>query len=151
MTRSENHRVLPSPASVALVASVWTALVATLLLTVLHDGPGRSAPDAGGEAGRDVPSAADRESAFPLTWTYASMWRMGLFGIAVGTRQIRTRFRERLRVEETLRINEARLDALLHLHHHSGDPRAEITRFALDQSVQLTESQLGYLAFYQRK
>ncbi|GBC62351.1 hypothetical protein DENIS_3323 [Desulfonema ishimotonii] len=46
-----------------------------------------------------------------------------------------------------LRFNEARLTALLALNRMVGDSVEKITKFALDQAVQLTHSEMGYLAF----
>ncbi len=51
-----------------------------------------------------------------------------------------------LRVEET-RLNEARLEAVLQLSHMTEASLKEITDFALDQAVALTESKIGYVAF----
>jgi PAS domain S-box-containing protein len=85
--------------------------------------------------------------AFPLTLAHGGIWLLGLMGIAAGTRQIRTRFQERLRAEAAVRLDEARLEALLQLNQKSGAPLAELSHFALEESVRLTESQIGYVAF----
>lgn len=50
-------------------------------------------------------------------------------------------------VEKTLRLEEARLEALLALNQMTGRPLQEITDFALEEAVRLTESEIGYLAF----
>jgi len=50
------------------------------------------------------------------------------------------------RVKET-RLNEARLEAVLHLSHMTEASEKEITDFALEQAVALTESKIGYVAF----
>lgn len=50
-------------------------------------------------------------------------------------------------VEKALRLEEARLEALLSLNQMTGRPLQEITDFALEEAVRLTESQIGYLAF----
>ena len=50
------------------------------------------------------------------------------------------------RVKET-RLNEARLEAVLHLSHMTEASQKEITDFALEQAVALTESKIGYVAF----
>ncbi|MBU0639766.1 MAG: PAS domain S-box protein [Planctomycetes bacterium] len=54
---------------------------------------------------------------------------------------------ERRRADETLRLNEARLEALLTLNQMTDAPLEEITNFALESAVQFTRSKLGYLAF----
>ena len=50
------------------------------------------------------------------------------------------------RVKET-RLNEARLEAVLQLSHMAEASLKEITDFALEQAVALTESKIGYVAF----
>ena len=50
------------------------------------------------------------------------------------------------RVKET-RLNEARLEAVLQLSHMTEASLKEITEFALEQAVALTESKIGYVAF----
>jgi len=50
------------------------------------------------------------------------------------------------RGEET-RLNEARLEAVLQLSHMTEASLKEITDFALEQAVALTESKIGYVAF----
>ncbi len=49
--------------------------------------------------------------------------------------------------EETTRLNEARLLALLKLNQMTKAPLKDITDFALDEAVRLTGSKIGYLAF----
>lgn len=49
--------------------------------------------------------------------------------------------------EEALRLEESRLEALLELNQMTGAPLQEITDFALEEAVRLTESKIGYLAF----
>jgi PAS domain S-box-containing protein len=55
--------------------------------------------------------------------------------------------RERLRAEKGLRLDESRLETLLRLNQMSAASFQEITNFALEEAVRLTESQIGYLAF----
>ncbi len=50
-------------------------------------------------------------------------------------------------MEETLTLNEFRLEALLKLNQMTGASLREVTDFALEQAVLLTQSQIGYLAF----
>lgn len=48
-------------------------------------------------------------------------------------------------IEEALRLNEARLQALLDLSHMTRSPTDEIADFVLEQAVKLTKSKLGTL------
>ena len=54
---------------------------------------------------------------------------------------------ERKRAEVALRLEQARLEALLKLGQMTDAPMQEITDFALEEAVRLTESKIGYLAF----
>lgn len=54
---------------------------------------------------------------------------------------------ERLRTEEALLFERSRLEALLQLAQMASAPMKEITDFALEAAVRLTESKIGYLAF----
>jgi two-component system, sensor histidine kinase and response regulator len=54
---------------------------------------------------------------------------------------------ESRKVEEELRLNEARLQALVQLNQMTGASLKEITDFALESAVSLTGSKIGYLAF----
>lgn len=51
------------------------------------------------------------------------------------------------RALETFRLNEARLSVLLDLSQMTDAPLNEITNFALEEAIRLTESKVGYLAF----
>ncbi len=55
--------------------------------------------------------------------------------------------RQRLEAEKGLRLDESRLETLLQLNHMSAASFQEITDFALEEAVRLTESKIGYLAF----
>jgi PAS domain S-box-containing protein len=48
---------------------------------------------------------------------------------------------------ETFRLNEARLSVLLDLSQMTGAPLNEITSFALEEAIRLTQSKVGYVAF----
>ena len=54
---------------------------------------------------------------------------------------------ERRRAEETVRLNESRLEALWQLGQMTQATLKELTDFALEEAVRLTKSQIGYLAF----
>ncbi|MCL4203196.1 MAG: GAF domain-containing protein [Pirellulaceae bacterium] len=147
MRASGKDRLTPSAGAIAVIVLVWTALVAASLLAELCGGVSRRVAAAGGILDGSFPRPATRALALPLTWSHASMWLMGLLGVAVATRLIRTRFQERLGVEDALRLNETRLQTLLSLHQQSGAPVDELSQLALDESVRLTGSRMGYLAF----
>ena len=63
------------------------------------------------------------------------------------TAELEREFQERVRSEQSLRLEEARLDALLHLSQISDAPLNEITGFTLEQAVALTHSKIGFLGF----
>ncbi len=54
---------------------------------------------------------------------------------------------ERKKAEETLRLNESRLEALLRFSTMTAASEKEITDFALEEGVRLTNSRIGYLHF----
>jgi len=54
---------------------------------------------------------------------------------------------QRRRAEEALRLEQSRLEALLELSQMTKAPMQDITDFALEEAVRLTESEIGYLAF----
>jgi PAS domain S-box-containing protein len=54
---------------------------------------------------------------------------------------------ERIRTEQSLRLEEARLDALLHLSQISEASLKEITGFTLEQAIGLTRSKIGFVGF----
>jgi PAS domain S-box-containing protein len=54
---------------------------------------------------------------------------------------------ERIRTEQSLRLEEARLDALLHLNQISEASLKEITGFTLEQAIALTQSKIGFVGF----
>ncbi len=54
---------------------------------------------------------------------------------------------ERKRAEESLRLNESRLEALLKLNHMPDASLKEVSDFALEEAIRLTGSKIGYLAF----
>lgn len=54
---------------------------------------------------------------------------------------------ERIRTEQSLRLEEARLDALLHLSQISDASLPEIASFTLEQAIALTNSKIGFVGF----
>ena len=54
---------------------------------------------------------------------------------------------ERKRAEEALRLNEARLEALMELNQRRFTSLNEMAQFAMDAAVRLTQSRLGYIGF----
>jgi PAS domain S-box-containing protein len=143
---SIRQTVPPSPVSVTLVVVLWTVLIAVSVVGETYYRMGKPA------AGGDSTSYSGRQmtpltSPFLAVCTQTAIWLLGMLGIVMGTRHLRTRFRDRLQAEKVARLNEARLQALLNLHHQSRAPLSELARLALQESVRLTESQLGYLAF----
>lgn len=156
MERPQITSTPPSPLSVARITVLWTALIAGSLFSIVLS-HGRQVT---GLARLDSAAVPDGVWTSPsinaLRWLrpaaliHAAIWLFGLLVIAGGRRQIQERFRERLQAERALRLNEARLEGLLQLHQMSGGSSADLTRFALEQSVKLTESQVGYVAFANR-
>jgi PAS domain S-box-containing protein len=61
--------------------------------------------------------------------------------------RLREEIQERIRTEQSLRLEEARLDALLHLSQISEAPLREITEFTLEQAIALTHSKIGFVGF----
>jgi PAS domain S-box-containing protein len=61
--------------------------------------------------------------------------------------QLRAEIKERTRTEQLLRLEEARLDALLHLSQMSGAFLSEIAAFVLEQGIALTQSKIGFVGF----
>ncbi len=54
---------------------------------------------------------------------------------------------QRQRAEKNLRLDESRLEALVYLGQMADATLQQLTDFALEEAVRLTESRLGYLAF----
>jgi PAS domain S-box-containing protein len=61
--------------------------------------------------------------------------------------QLKEEIQDRILIEQSLRLEETRLDALLRLSQMSEAPINEITGFTLEQAVGLTESKIGFLGF----
>jgi signal transduction histidine kinase len=54
---------------------------------------------------------------------------------------------ERIRTEQSLRLEDARLDALLQLSQLTEAPLDEITSFTLEQAIGMTQSKIGFVGF----
>jgi PAS domain S-box-containing protein len=54
---------------------------------------------------------------------------------------------ERMHTEHSLRLEEARLDALLCLSQMSDAPHGEISNFTLERAIALTRSKIGFVGF----
>jgi len=67
--------------------------------------------------------------------------------MVVGIAWIAPLFLSIKRSEETLRLNESRLEALWQLSQMMAASLQQITDFALEEGVRLTKSQIGYLTF----
>jgi PAS domain S-box-containing protein len=63
------------------------------------------------------------------------------------TAELEEENQERMRTEQSLRLEEARLDALLHLSRISGASLQEIASFTLEQGITLTNSRIGFVGF----
>jgi PAS domain S-box-containing protein len=61
--------------------------------------------------------------------------------------QLKEEIQQRTGTEQFLRLEEARLDALLRLSRMSEAPLDEITAFTLEQAIALTHSKIGFLGF----
>jgi PAS domain S-box-containing protein len=68
-------------------------------------------------------------------------------GKVVGIQGAARDMSERKRAHEALRLDEARLEALLKLSHMSESSPQQIADFALEQGISLTKSKYGLLAF----
>ncbi len=143
----QKQTVPPSTGWIASVTVLWTVVVAISLLAGGYLQISRSASGPGESVEFSQTSQMPIRLPFLLACTQAAIWLLGLLGIAIGTRHLRRRFAERLRAEEAAHLNEARLVALLHLHQQARAPLGDLADFALEKSVRLTESQIGYLAF----
>jgi PAS domain S-box-containing protein len=62
-------------------------------------------------------------------------------------KQLKDENQQRIRTEQSLRLEEARLDALLHLSRISEASLKEISSFILEQAIALTHSKIGFVGF----
>ncbi|WP_051185198.1 PAS domain S-box protein [Desulfatiglans anilini] len=68
-------------------------------------------------------------------------------GVIMGAIETLQDLTERHLTEDALRLDEARLEALLKLNQMGEGSMQEIAGFALDQAVSLTKSKMGYVGF----
>ena len=61
--------------------------------------------------------------------------------------QLQFEIEERKQAEEEVKLNEQRLEALLELNQMTEATLEEITAFAMEEAVRLTQSKIGYVAF----
>jgi signal transduction histidine kinase/HAMP domain-containing protein len=61
--------------------------------------------------------------------------------------ELRSEIAERQQTEEALRLDEARLEALLQMSQLSASSAEQIADFALEQTVRLSKSKIGFLGF----
>jgi PAS domain S-box-containing protein len=61
--------------------------------------------------------------------------------------RLRGEIEERMRAEQALKLEEARLDALLHLSQIGEATLKEITGFTLEHAIALTNSKIGFVGF----
>lgn len=83
------------------------------------------------------------------SWFYAelSFYAKTLNDVPVVVMTVKDMSRHKL-TEDALRLEEARLEALLRLNQMTGEPLSQICAFALDEAIRLTGSVIGYIAFY---
>lgn len=62
-------------------------------------------------------------------------------------RDLKAEIRQRRQTDRALKLNEARLESLLRLSEMSGEPPDRLAEIALEESVALTESQIGFINF----
>jgi PAS domain S-box-containing protein len=67
--------------------------------------------------------------------------------LAQANEQLRHEIAERARAEQVLRLEEARLDALLRLSELSEASDSDVSNFILEQAIALTRSKIGFVGF----
>ncbi|HBF33351.1 TPA: hypothetical protein DDW35_02180 [Candidatus Sumerlaeota bacterium] len=82
--------------------------------------------------------------------TYVETFTMALVddqGNVTGTTGYSQDITERVLAREAIQVDEARLEALLHLNQMTDKPVQAIMEFALEEGVRLTGSKMGYFGF----
>ena len=67
--------------------------------------------------------------------------------LTLANRKLREEIEERKKTEAALKLNEIRLETLYHLSQMEHATLQEVCDFAVEQGVQITQSQFGYLFF----
>jgi PAS domain S-box-containing protein len=80
-----------------------------------------------------------------VLWTHKAL--LDADGRVSGILCIGSDITDRKKVEDALRLDEARLEALVELSRMAGASMKEIADFALEQQIALTKSRLGWLGF----
>lgn len=122
-----------------------------LIDLVLHDDPGiRSLypwiKQEGDRISSEITLPHFHENAGASFWFTASPLYDNQ-GEIVGAIESIREITESKRAEEALRFDESRLEALLKLNLMIGEPEYNITHYALEEAVRLTQSEVGYIAF----
>ena len=69
-------------------------------------------------------------------------------GILTGASTIARDVTKHKRVEETIKMNEVRLESLLKISQHHTESEKELLDYALNEAITLTGSKIGYIYFY---
>ncbi len=83
-------------------------------------------------------------------WVYLEGWGTNqldnpdIQGVVVNVRNVTAR----KKVEEEIKLDEARLESLLKINQHSTENIQDLLDFALDEAIKLTGSKIGYIYFY---
>lgn len=69
-------------------------------------------------------------------------------GNAVGIQGISRDISERKKAQEMIRKNEQRLESLLRISQYQAKSEQDLLDYALEEAIQLTDSRIGYIYFY---
>jgi signal transduction histidine kinase/DNA-binding response OmpR family regulator/HPt (histidine-containing phosphotransfer) domain-containing protein len=83
-----------------------------------------------------------------MTLVLGGFWALGLAGLGFGSRRIRRQVRARMAAEEIIARNQARLDGLLRISQYNASSIQDLLDYALNEAIQLTDSRIGHLYFY---
>ena len=88
---------------------------------------------------------SDHETRWVLGLGELQFDELGKLVLLIGTIQDVT---ERKCVEEERRLDEARMESLLRINQHPSDSIQGLLDFSLEEAIQLTDSMVGYIYFY---